>query len=553
MVLPEDLLATPSTSSHAPSATLSDVVSTPVSLQGTPATTGGRNDDPPETPSPCARKVARRVQNNRQEKGSPNDRLIREMRRKSKSPIFVAALAKGLGGEAFLANEEPANKSDEGVHITVEAIESDDEDMNEQDGREARPIIIDTDSDCEVDDKDEDNDDNGHDRDNHNGHNGYETPLPSPEDPEKPDSAPLPPFTPQTRTIHAIVSDIREAMTKSYQKSTGQGYILSDRNNQSPFFKIGKSGDVKNREQKQRRKCKLPTWNFTTKPARAIRTPMRLERLAQAELQNFSYVPSCSCGVAHREYFWGEKEFGVDALTFWAGWLRGKDEDSDPFDSNDQLKPFWVDRLDHFQDRINDYFRCDAPRCAEKDEEAPACQACLRAGWKKFASPTAADELDYACRTKIPSKGLRQIFRSTNSITVVNLVGQTVTTWSLIFDPRVCLYVVSLRLLGDFFVNIALAFVCVSVFMHLQQEYSGSSNFAVASTNGGPSSNADPSPRSRKAAGRKRGRGSLSAAETVPMAVGVQRGDVSIAEDIDVPDGFQQLGASGDQDEGRST
>ncbi|RDW81549.1 GIY-YIG nuclease family protein [Aspergillus mulundensis] len=361
MALPDDLLATPLSLGHAPSATLHDAVRTPVSLATATAVSSGRNDeDPPETPSPCARKVARRVQKKRQERTSPNRRLIQEMRRKNKSPIFVAALAKGLSGEAVAEDNGPVHKSDGELHITVEAVESENEDTNEQHGSEQQPIIIETDSDSDA----------------------VDTLSPTHEDSEEFVPAQFQSFTPRTHTVHAIFGDIREAMTKSYKKSTGHGYILFDRHSESPFFKIGKSADVKRRQKNHQRECKLATWSIISKPARAIRTPMRLERLAQAELRNLSYIPSCACGVAHQEYFWGEKELGLDALAFWAVWLQGKQEgeESEPYDCNEQLKPFWADRLDQFQDRINDYFRCDDPFARRATTKRPRARHAFEQG-----------------------------------------------------------------------------------------------------------------------------------------------------------------------------
>ncbi|KAL5342273.1 hypothetical protein BJX70DRAFT_356364 [Aspergillus crustosus] len=247
---------------------------------------------------------------------------------------------------------------------------------------------------------------------------------------------------------------MKHIMTKPYNNDRGHAYILFDRVNQSPFFKIGKSTNPKQRKEEHERKCQLKGWSSRERPASAISTPMRLERLAQAELQNMKYDPKCSCGVEHIEYFWGETNIGLEALDFWCEWLLRRE----PYGRDGELKGLWADRLDLFQNHLHGYFRCGSAQCAEQEEEASACQACLRAGWKKWAEPAPEEELDYACRATVSSKWARQcimklgasgVINTFNLVAFTEVVGQIISIWKWISDPDVFLWAISLRLLGS--------------------------------------------------------------------------------------------------------
>ncbi|KAL2818215.1 hypothetical protein BDW59DRAFT_152169 [Aspergillus cavernicola] len=407
-----DLLSTPLLSSHLPPKALLESLTTPVLLDGVDEIFTGRDgENIPESPSPCARK-ARRVKKNGRRPTTPNNHIIQEMVRKNKSPKF-AALFQNLAGSSLDGGSEQG-------HGNSEHPEDPD---NQQEGEQFLPS----------------------------------TELPNlddaSEDSNEEESTPLPTFIPQRHTIRELFHDMKDIMTRTYKDTQGRAYILFDRLNQSPFFKIGQSNNPRHRKEKHERKCQLKGWASRERPAISIRMPMRLERLAQAELQNIKCDPRCSCGVEHVEYFWGPMDIGLEVLDFWCEWLQSRE----PYGWDGQLKGFWVDRLEQFQTHLHDYFSCGSLQCAEQDEEAPACQACLRAGWKKWVEPTPEDELDYACRANIPSKWVRLRVLSLSTFSVidnfyliafVNLVGQILSMCRWISDPNVFLCVIPLRLLG---------------------------------------------------------------------------------------------------------
>ncbi|KAL4864767.1 hypothetical protein BDV12DRAFT_188658 [Aspergillus spectabilis] len=390
-------------SNHSPKGPLLESLTTPVLSEEVGETFIRWNGDTePETPSPCARKASR-VKKNGRRSTTINNRIIQEMVQKNKSPKFAVLLPNLIGS--------PPNKPSEHKHNNSEHRAED-------------------------------------------GHNqqGCDQILPSAELSNL-DGISLPHFIPQQHTILEIFHDMKDIMVKSYNSDKGYAYILFDRLNHSPFFKIGKSNNPKHRKGEHERKCQLKGWDSRQRPATSISMPMRLERLAQVELQNMKYDPRCSCGVEHVEYFWGEINIGLEALDFWCDWLQRHE----PYGWDGQLKGFWVDRLDLFQNRLHDYFRCGRAQCAEQEEEAPACQACLRAGWKKWIEPTPEDELDYACRVTIPSKWVRLSIMKLDTFKIIdnfylvafaNLVGKILSMWRWISDPNIFLCAISLRLLG---------------------------------------------------------------------------------------------------------
>ncbi|KAL4928897.1 GIY-YIG nuclease family protein [Aspergillus undulatus] len=247
-----------------------------------------------------------------------------------------------------------------------------------------------------------------------------------------------------------------DMMSKSYNDKNdkpGHAYVLFDACDQTPFIKIGSSNNVRSRMGTHRRQCQLETWNLRQRPAKPISRPMRLERIVQAELRNLVCNPQCACGVKHTEYFWASKEAGVELLDFWAGWLQTHE----PYDSQENLKDFWFDRLNHFKDNAQKYFRCGSEQCADQDEDAPACQACVRAGWKKWAEPEISDKIDYACRKATSYSVGRQILKGfsrfgfideTNIIGLAQGLEQFLTMWQWLSDPIVFLCAIELRLLG---------------------------------------------------------------------------------------------------------
>jgi hypothetical protein len=368
--------------------------------------------------------------------------------------------------------------------------------------------------------------------------------------PSPPSPSPPPSFTPKRHTIQEIFYDMKTVMRNSYKAEPGHAYVLYDDLNQDPTFKLGSSTQIPKRLKNHKQKCR-PTWRSIQRPAGNILAPMRLERLAQRELQNFNYDKQCACGTGHTEYFWGSKDVGVEVLDFWSEWLQGKGKgelkDPEPYDRNGRLKDFWTDRLDLFQASINEYFRCGDPQCAESQEETRACQACLRAGWKRWAEPTRADELEYACRMSISSTTIRRAIQSTISRNIfglsflmffVSLISHIVSAWQWISDPGVFLWVIPLRL-GSGWVGpggrvpdlasprlllwiLDMTFIIVCIYTRLQQDGAARFTFLV------PHPSPSPSPGFKKARGKKRP--SLDAGEALKREGEVEAPAVGDAE-----------------------
>ncbi|KAL3477442.1 hypothetical protein BJX99DRAFT_269849 [Aspergillus californicus] len=324
-----------------------------------------------ETPSPCASKASR-VKKNGRRPTTVNDQVIREMIRRNKSPKFAALLQGPVGSFPGGASEHKDSASRQ---------RAGDRDSPQKGTRS----------------------------------------LPSSEPPNPNDTSED--SNNKQHTIREIFRDTKNIMTKTYKNNEGYAYILFDPLNQSRFFKIGKANNPTSRKGEHTRKCQLKGWASRERPATPIRWPMRLERLAQAELQNMKYIPDCPCGVEHVE-FSGE---------------------------------FWVDRLKLFQSRLRDYFSCGRVQCAEEEEEVAACQACLRAGWRKWAEPTPEDELDYACRAAFSSKwvqlralelGTFRLIKNLYLVEFINLVGGILSIWRSISHPNIFLWAIPLRILG---------------------------------------------------------------------------------------------------------
>ncbi|KAL4938746.1 hypothetical protein BDV06DRAFT_225716 [Aspergillus oleicola] len=423
MALAADLLATPLSSGYSPSGTLSQLTA---KLTSEIHLTETDTEDQFEAPSPCVERTVRRVQKKEPRSTTRRNFTIQEYFRVHNSPESPALgrIAAALSSTADVGQETEEHDS------TVEDAESHN-DENEQieegdhetSAQHTSDILPET--------------------------TGPDTPAPAAEEP----TLETPAFSPKKYAIHEIVQRVREAMTRTYKDEPGHAYILFERHGGSPFLKVGKSIKTSDRKGQHRRECQLETWDLKQRPATSIQRPMRLERLVQAELRNMVCDPRCTCGVKHQEYFRISKETGLELLDFWANWLRVHE----PYDPEEELKPFWLNRLDKFQENSHRHFRCDSDECADQDEDTPACQACLRAGWKKWAEPTPSDELEYACQTNIPSKALQQIFQWLDRYGIigviylmwlVQLIEQIVSLWHWISDPKIFHCALPLRLMA---------------------------------------------------------------------------------------------------------
>ncbi|KAL4996879.1 hypothetical protein BDV10DRAFT_202040 [Aspergillus recurvatus] len=496
MVLTANLISTPSSLDHAPTGVLAGLSTTPAPL----TESSERNEeDIPETPSPCVSKLSRCVRRDGRQgqRAIPYNRITKDFARLNRSPKF-AELIQRAGCEP--SPSEAAKEAVRGVDGPIAPTEPSNED-NKHPGEEV-----------------------GH-RQETEEQSRTSSEEPTPEDADSLQATESPPpsrFIPKRHTIQKIFQDMSKVMRNSYKAEPGHAYILYDNLN-SPFFKVGSSTDIHHRVKEHQHRCQRPSWRSIQRPARNIPAPGRLERLAQRQLQNFQCDPQCPCGTEHTEYFWGPKEVGVEVLDFWSGWLQRKDNELEPYDCNGNLKHFWHDRLDQFQGSIHEHFKCDNPQCAEKEEDAPACQACLRAGWRKWAEPTPADELDYACRMSIPSRAIQRDIQSINSLDIiptsclisfVNLIRRFLSVWQWISDPDVLLCAIPLRLLSGWVEPkirlpdlafywlqyiIDMTFIVICIYIRLQRD--GAVGFELVPKS---SPNLSPSLGYKKARARKR-------------------------------------------------
>ncbi|KAL4751337.1 hypothetical protein BDW72DRAFT_173858 [Aspergillus terricola var. indicus] len=495
-----DLVSTPISSRESPSemARVLSTVSYPLSGSSKLV-----EDFIPETPSPCASKLVRRAHKHasHSQRAIPYNRITKEFARLNRSPKFAQLIQKACGETSPRETTEAAR--DVPVEPSNESNEQPGEEIDYQQETEERHRTSPEESTPE---------------------DAYFS-EPTTSAPSAPSPSLPPSFTPKRHTIQEIFYDMKKVMRNSYKAEPGHAYVLYDHLNRDPTFKLGSSTQIHQRVKNHQLRCR-PSWRSIQRPARNIPAPVRLERLAQRELQNFQCDVQCPCGIEHTEYFRGSKDVGVEVLGFWSEWLQGKGKgelkDLEPYDRNGKLKDFWTDRLDQFQASLNEYFKCGNPQCAESQEDAPACQACLRAGWKRWTEPTQADELDYACRMSIPSTTIRRVIQSTISrnifgvsflIFIVHLMRSTISAWQWISDPGIFLCVLPLRLLSGWvgpggrmpeltsswlLCLLDMTFIIVCIYTLLQQD--SAAGFAVLVPHPSPS----PSPASKRARGRKR-------------------------------------------------
>lgn len=536
-----DLISTPTSSKESPSGTSTVISITPSPLAGSSELV---EYVLPETPSPCASKLVRRAHKHasQNQRAIPYNRITKEFARLNRSPKFAELIQKACGEISPRETKdavrgvpnEPSNEDNEHSGKEIGHQQETDEQQSTQPEKSTADDAYSSES--------------------------ARSPPPSP-----PSPSPPPSFTPKRRTIQEIFYDMEKVMRNSYKAEMGHAYVLYDDLNQDPTFKLGSSTQILKRMKTHQHKCR-PSWRSIQRPAGNILAPMRLERLAQRELQNFKCEVQCRCGTPHTEYFWGSKDVGVEVLDFWSEWLQGKGngelKDLEPYDRSGRLKDFWTDRLDLFQASINEYFRCGDPQCADNQEGKRACQDCLRAGWKRWAEPTRADELEYACRMSISSTTIRRIIQSTISrslfgmsflMLIVSLISHTVSAWQWISDPRVFLWVIPLRL-GSSWVGpggrvpdlasprlllwiLDMTFIIVCIYTRLQQDGAARFTFPV------PHPSPTPSPGFNKAKGKKRS--SLDAGEALEQEGEVEDpavGDVESSNGRTMKDSQSELG-----------
>ncbi|KAL5341162.1 hypothetical protein BJX70DRAFT_76504 [Aspergillus crustosus] len=162
--------------------------------------------------------------------------------------------------------------------------------------------------------------------------------------------------------IDIVIENLKGIVTGDhYSQKKGQVYILSDPVGTITSFKISNSMKVSKRLLQHRRQCGLESWNLQIQPSVEIKQCSRLERLAQAELKNLNCEPRCACQTRHVEHYCGSTKSGLEVLKGWSKWFM----EYQPYNDDNRLGEFWIDRLELFRTNIPRYFNCDADRCPQ--------------------------------------------------------------------------------------------------------------------------------------------------------------------------------------------
>ncbi|KAI9925268.1 hypothetical protein ASPWEDRAFT_32437 [Aspergillus wentii DTO 134E9] len=199
-------------------------------------------------------------------------------------------------------------------------------------------------------------------------------------------------------TIEELESEIKDIITEAdrfyTEEKPGHVYVFADPDGKAPHFKIGQTNDWKSRQAWHRSNCKA-TWKLHKIPSNGgTRAYVHLEKIAHTELTNLKYNFECLCGTAHKEYFLGEKDMGLDVLRFWARWMK----EHSPYDENINLSPFWAERLKILggEGFDNHRYRCPKAECQDAAEvRTSSCQACLRLRLQAWTEPTRWDKFYY--------------------------------------------------------------------------------------------------------------------------------------------------------------
>ncbi|PWY83646.1 hypothetical protein BO94DRAFT_576099 [Aspergillus sclerotioniger CBS 115572] len=201
-----------------------------------------------------------------------------------------------------------------------------------------------------------------------------------------------------------IILENRNIMTREYkEENRGCAYIYQDCKDKSQYFKIGSTDRIQARERELQNQCKHIGWELIPEPKFPIWQYKRLERLARSELKGLRYDPNCVCSTKHRQYFRGSNATASEVLEHWSRWFVNHE----PYDKENRLKPFWVERLETFTTNKNGlvYFDCHGNKCSRRESKSIACQECLRAGWKAWTEPTILEKAGYVCQTFIRTLG----------------------------------------------------------------------------------------------------------------------------------------------------
>ncbi|KAI3318328.1 hypothetical protein HD806DRAFT_318564 [Xylariaceae sp. AK1471] len=105
----------------------------------------------------------------------------------------------------------------------------------------------------------------------------------------------------------------------------------------------------------------------------------KAESLMRAELLDLKYRFACTCRTAHREYFEVDKATAQKVIQSWRRFCE-----SDPYDADGNLLPFWVHRLQQ-RKKLWDKDYCSHRALSEQERR--------RIRWERFSSPTRFEKL----------------------------------------------------------------------------------------------------------------------------------------------------------------
>ncbi|KAI1821093.1 hypothetical protein F4861DRAFT_533221 [Xylaria intraflava] len=183
-----------------------------------------------------------------------------------------------------------------------------------------------------------------------------------------------------------IVEILKKPLTKKQLDTdkTGNNYLFEVVPTGDPGKTIVKIGHTTGTEQRRLKQIGAQCGHFSIKQEEdpegsPILLYHKAELLMQAELENFLYRFSCTCRRAHREYFDLDKATAQEVIQRWRAFCE-----SDPYDADGNLRPFWAHRLRRRKQLCGDMQ--DSLQDLSGEERR-------RARWRRFSSPTKFEKI----------------------------------------------------------------------------------------------------------------------------------------------------------------
>ncbi|KAI0408034.1 hypothetical protein F4802DRAFT_550276 [Xylaria palmicola] len=173
--------------------------------------------------------------------------------------------------------------------------------------------------------------------------------------------------------------------TDMNKKKTGHNYLFEIKPANDPqrtIVKIGRTGSTEQvRLNEIKNTCRHVEIQRKVDPEGGpIQLSQKAEALILAELHDFMYSFVCSCQRSHREYFKVDAATAQEVVQRWRAFCE-----SEPYDTDGGLLPFWKHRLREHMKRVRRE-QGSTPAASGEHERR-------RIRWKRFATPTKFDIL----------------------------------------------------------------------------------------------------------------------------------------------------------------